>query len=184
MKTLMKIIAPLFLFSSLYAYQGYNVVITTDPVLESTFLSQTTNQFNNTLYTNPFFPGTYQIGLLGLNPNYSQSVSSTSGCFPINVSIDSTTLAADLEALAAAGPQVITDPLVYGFASGMSYQQQQEIGSLAALDNLCASTTNFNLVSATTATWSNATCMDALTTGIINLYQLSLSTPTPLPVEP
>lgn len=50
------------------AFQGYNVVITTDPLLEQTFLDNTTNQFQANLVANPLSPASlpvYQINLTG-----------------------------------------------------------------------------------------------------------------------
>lgn len=52
--------------SSTEAFSGYNVVTTTDPVLESQFLSDTTSYFQANWKVNPLVSNTYQINLVGL----------------------------------------------------------------------------------------------------------------------
>lgn len=168
--------------SPLLAFTQVTVSTAAPASIEQTFLASTTNQFLSVLKSNPLFPDTYSIQLLGLNPNFVAP--STATCFQLDVSVDTTTLQNSLNSLVASAPQVIADPLAYGFVSGMTYQQNNEQGVVALMANLCGSATNFMLVQTTTATFNKATCQDTLITVANQIFELSLSTPTPLPVVP
>lgn len=144
-------------------YQGYNVVQTADPALEASFLASTTNYFDAKFVVNPLFPGTYNITLLGLNTPYLPPVPPTT-----------------LEDALSLGATVY----VYGFANGMTYQQNQEENLTAAWGSLCASATSFALIQTTTATFSAATCRDVADTILNQLFEQSLSTPTVIPPAP
>lgn len=147
------------------AFQGYNVIITTTPTVQAAFLTATTSQFQAIVMPNPLASNTYSINLTGINSNYV--VPSTASCFSLDVDVDTTTLENDLAALVAAGPQIITDPYVYGFASGMAYAQHQ--------DNIL--TEQFEVKCST------ALSCQAVTSAIDQaIFQESLSTPTVIPM--
>lgn len=104
-----------------YAYTVVTFSTSAPSGLEKSFLANTTNQYLGSLTSNPLASNTYALKLFGVNPNYVPS-----SCFSVDVAIDSGTLAEDLKALAAAGPTIIRDPYLYGYAAGMHYSQQQD----------------------------------------------------------
>jgi len=141
--------------------QAYTVVQTSTSAprgLETSFIAATTNQFLSTLFVNPLFAGTYQLTLLGVNPNYNPPPTT-------------------LEQSLSLGATVY----VYGFVDGMTYQQHVEEKSVGFEGSLCSAATNFNLVNTTTATFDTNTCLDMISTIEDQLYEMSLSTPTPIP---
>jgi hypothetical protein len=150
------------------AYTVVTVGTGTANSVEDTLISFTTTYFNTTFFVNPFFPHTYQIKLWGLNPSFQP---------PQSVTIDTTTWATNIAAM----QKISSDTYVYGFATGQDYQKNVDIGIGGTLGNLCSSATNFMLISATTNTWSQGTCLDTISTFLNQLFQLSLSTPTMIP---
>ena len=152
------ILGGILLTKPCHAFQGYNVVVTTDPISQAAFLANTTNEFIATEVPNPFVANTYQINLYGINPNYNPPITN--------------------QELFAGLLYVDTSTYVYGWAAGESYQQTAQIDQTAYLESLCSSATNFTLVQTTTATFDTNTCLDTLSTVVEQLYQLSLSTPT------
>lgn len=72
----------------------------------------------------------------------------------------------------------------YMFGSGEAYQNKVVEGITVGQGNLCGSATSFNLIQSSTKTFDKATCMDTINTLLIQFFELNLSTPTPLPVEP
>lgn len=160
------------LVGNVQAFQGYNVVITTIPAVEASFLASTTAQFQNILNPNPLASNVYSINLLGFNPNYvspGQVVPSA----PCQLDQDISNMVANS-----------TWTYVYGFGDGMSYQQKSETGVVGYLQNLCSTATYFNLVQATTSTFNKATCSDVIGTIENQLFNLSSSTPIVIPPEP
>lgn len=154
------------------AFQGYNVVITTDVTCENQFLENNQAQFEENVTTNPFVADTYQISLLGLNPNYvlpGQVVPSQ----PCQLDQDIATMIANS-----------STTYLYGWRDGATYFQQNEISFVGATANLCQGATNFTLVNATTTTWNKATCQDALAAVINQLFAVNTGTPTVIPGEP
>jgi hypothetical protein len=154
------------------AFQGYNVVITTSSSVETSFLASTTAQFQAILTPNPFASNTYAVNLFGFNPNYvapGQIVPSA----PCQLDQDISNMVANS-----------TWTFVYGFADGMTYQQNQETGVVGYFGNLCRSATYFNLIESSTKTFSAATCSDVIETIENQLFNLSVSTPIVIPPEP
>lgn len=148
-------------FSSM-ASQAYTVVTisTGAPTnLEKQFLAATTAQFQGVVTPNPFASNTYALKLFGLNPAYKASVPLT---FEQSLSLGATVY-------------------VYGFANGMTYQQQVEEGSIGTLGNLCDSATAFMLLQTTPASFDRSTCQDVIATIMNQLFQMSLSTPAVIP---
>lgn len=127
-------------------------------------LTQLAAQFSINLFVNPLVPNTYQIKLFDLNPNYNPLITN--------------------QQMLDAVVETSTNNFVYGFADGMTYQQNQQIGSVGFLGNLCGSATNFSLIQTTTGTFDRSTCQDVIATIEDALFALSLSTPTPIPPEP
>jgi hypothetical protein len=153
------------------AFQGYNVVITTSAPTEAEFLSISSNVFTAQVSSNPFIGNTYSINLLEQNPNYvlpGQVVPSA----PCQLDQDVDTIVAET-----------TWTGVYMFGSGMTYQQNQQIGLIGALGNLCGYATNYNLVETSTTTFNKNTCQDVIGTIENELFNESLSTPTVIPPE-
>jgi hypothetical protein len=145
--------------------EAYTVVTSTAPAtLEQALIAQIQNQFVATVFVNPLVPNTWQIKLLGVNPNYNPLVTNQQ-------MLDATVL-------------MSTTNFVYGFADGMTYQQKVQEGSVGFLGNLCATATYFNLIQTSSKTFDRSTCQDVITTIEDALFELSLSTPTPIPPEP
>lgn len=132
--------------------------------LEAQFIAATTTQFTATVTSNPFFAGTYQISLLGLNPTYNPLITNAQLLEQINL---------DTQYIAT----VDSYTYVYGYAQGMTDQQTTEEGFVGSLGNLCGSPTNYALIQTTTGTFSQATCQDVVATIENQLFDLSLSTP-------
>lgn len=132
--------------------------------LESDFLRDATSQFLSSLYVNPYYPGTYALKLFARNPAYNP---------PPPPVVPPTTL----EAALALGATVY----VYGFANGMTYQNEVAEGLVGRLGNLCQSATYFNLIETSTKTFNLGTCHDVVATIENQFFSLSLSTPTPIP---
>lgn len=150
--------------TTVHAYSVVTVSTVATAGLETQFIASTTNQYLSNLVVNPFFAGTYQIQLLGQNPNYNPP----------------TPAPTTLEAALSLGATVY----VYGFANGMTYQNGVDEGLAITLSNLCSSATNFTLVNTTTATFDTNTCLDAIQNVLDQLFNVDLSTPTVLPPQP
>lgn len=132
--------------------------------LEANFISATTQQFESVVVKNPLAANTYAIKLFGLNPAYNAPEAPPS----------------NLEQALSLGATVY----VYGFANGMTYQENVVQSMVGTLSNLCESATSFMLVQTSSNTFDRSTCQDTLGTLLDQLFTLSLSTPTPLPPEP
>ena len=85
--------------------------------LGSTFLSAAQNQFTATVLTNPFFPGTYQMMLYGLNPSFNPPVSDSD-----TIQILQNQINADAQYLT----NVDSYTYVFGFAAGLDQQRQTD----------------------------------------------------------
>jgi hypothetical protein len=160
-KTIAASLVCTFICGVSYADSGYNIVqmSTAAPVgTQQSFLALTTNNFQATVLANPLAANTNTIKIFGPNPN-APGIPTT------------------LDQALALGATVY----VYGFANGMSYQQKAEIGCVSMIDNLCSSATNFSLSQTSTATFNMPTCRDVAGTILLQLYQMSLSTPTIIP---
>lgn len=128
---------------------------------ENAFLSSTTNQFSSKLFSNPFFPNTYQLLIYGPNPSYNP---------PPSTQQILTTAAA-----------ISTTTFIYGFSDGMDYQNNVSISHASTMSGLCGFATNFALMDSSTMTFDRWTCTDVLRNLINEFFQLDLSTPTPIP---
>jgi hypothetical protein len=140
------------------------VQISTSTAIENQFITATEQQFNVTVATNPYFPNTYTINLVGLNSNYNPP--------PTNAQL--------LNDLVTVDSYTFT----YGFADGMTYQQTQEEGLIGGQGDLCAYPTSYTLVETSTATFSKNTCYDVINTLEQEIFEMSLSTPSVIPSEP
>lgn len=129
--------------------------------IETQFIAATTTQFNAFVTKNPFVSNTYSIKIYGTNPSYNQPLTAQQV-------IDS----------------FLKQDYIYGFADGMTYQQQMEEGLVGGYENNCSTPTLFNLEQTSTDTWDSKTCGDALGTIEYWLFQQSLSTPTVIPGLP
>ena len=143
---------------------AYTVITSPNAAMDAPLIAATTIQFNATVLTNPFFPGTYNVTVNGLNPSYNPPIS--------NEDL--------LNAVVAAS----TTNYVPGFADGMTYQQTQEEGLVGSFGINCSSPTAFVLEQTTTGTFNTSTCQDVIATIEDALFEESLSTPTPIPPEP
>lgn len=162
---------------SVFAFVGspaeaYTVVVpsTSAPAgLEALFLANATNYINSTLFVNPFAKNTYQLTLLGLNPNYVP---------PVNVSIDTTTWFSNIQAMQA----ISTNTYLMGYAQGTTDQVYREIGVSNGYYSLCSSTRTW-LVPGSTSTYtkldSTTTCTIVLDNLDYSMYQLLYATYTP-----
>lgn len=163
------IVFALFLWpvSSIQAFQGYNVVITTNPATEQGFLSSTTNQWMGTVVSNPLAPPTlpvYQINLTGINPAFNPSVT--------NLQLLNSIV------------QISTYNYVYGFGGGMIYQNKVDSDITTNYALTCSTPSAFNLTQTSTSTFDMATCEDVLDSVLNALFQVNLSTPPVLPFMP
>jgi hypothetical protein len=154
---------------SLGGYPGFSftqvTVSTSAPVgIEKVFLANATNQFQAVLVANPLAQNTYALKLYGFNPNWNPSPTTK-------------------EAMAAA-VAISTTTFIYGFADGMTYENNISIGLAGEMSNLCSSATNFMLIQSSTETFSRDTCVDVLSNLLQEFFQIDLSTPTPIPPQP
>lgn len=155
----------LSLLSSLANAYSVVTISTSAPVgIEGQFLAATAAQFNTAIVPNPFFPNTFAVQLFGLNPLY-QAPSP-----PPTTLQDALSLGATV--------------YVYGFANGMTYQQQVSQGIVGNFGNLCAYPTSFMLAETNSGNFDKGTCLDTITTIMNAFFNLSVSTPTVLPPEP
>lgn len=145
----------------LYAYTVITLSGNVPEAVETQLIASTTNQFQSTLFVNPLASNTYQIKLLGVNPNYNPP--------PTNKDL--------LNVITT----ISTQTYVYGFVDGMTYQQGIAEGAAGRLENLCNSATNYALQATTPQTFDSKTCFDVLSTFLTTLFQMSLSTPTVIP---
>lgn len=147
---------------------AYTVVIpsTSAPAgLEAAFLANATNYIDSILFVNPFVKDTYQLTLLGINPNYIP---------PTNVSIDTTTWFNTILAISS-------DTYTNGFANGLTAQIYNEIGVENGDFDLCTSTSSWYVVGSTTVldvNFSSTTCMEVLDRTAFDTYQLLYATNT------
>lgn len=129
--------------------------------IESEFIAATTTQFNAKVVVNPFFAGTYQMTLLGENPNYNPTLT--------NVQL--------LNSLVA----VSTNDYVYGFSNGLDYQNEVDEGITAWYGVNCSTPSAFTLIYTSTMTFNKETCEDVASNILDAFYQINLSTPPVLP---
>ena len=161
-KRLIAVVIGFALFAGLVsrsqAFQGYNVVVTTDPTTEANFLSAMTEQFDVTATSNPFVSNTYQINLYGLNPSYNAPPAPPS----------------TLEESLSLGATVY----LYGYRDGAWYDQKTTAN--IAEDSVV----NCSTPPAGSQTWDIPTCQATAQAIYDAIYQLSLSTPTPIAIPP
>ena len=141
------------------AFQGYNVVVTTDPVSESAFLSNVGSQLLSSIVPNPFVANTYQIGLFGINPNYNPPI----------------TNAQLLQSLVAIG----SSTYVYGWADGLDYERWNVLGKFNAQ---LIQTTDYEVNCSSPTYWGivaidSTTCVNMLNKIYNDVYQEFFSTP-------
>jgi len=156
------------LFLCLSLARAYTVVTSTSPALEQAFLAATTTQFNVSITSNPFFANTYQVKLLGTNPNY---------ILPGQVA-PSAPAQIDQDVALMVGISSFTYP--YGWAAGMTCERSNDLDLLGQYFVNCSSVTAFEHVYSTTGTWNPGTCSDTLMTLNDAIFQQNLSTPTPI----
>jgi hypothetical protein len=147
-----------------HGYTTVQVSTASSPGLETAFIAATTTQFNANVLVNPFFAGTYQITLNGLNPSYNPLVTNTQL----------------LNSLVA----VSTYGYVYGYGGGMVYQNNVDSNLATNFAINCSSPTAFMLNATSTTTFDSNTCNDVMQNVLNALFQVNLSTPPVLPFEP
>ncbi len=129
--------------------------------LEKAFINSTTSQFSGTLSTNPFFAGTYQLKLDGLNPNYNPPVQQ--------------------KALLDSLVSISSYNYVYGWGDGESYQQYVDATQAQSFIVQCSTPSVFVDKTAFTTPWDSQTCAATAWAMYQSIYQLHLSTPTVVP---
>lgn len=122
---------------------------------ETSFIATTTNTYQATVSTNPFFANTFSMVIYGPNPSYNPPPTNADLLNNI-VTVDSFTY-------------------VYGWADGASYQQYRDANAAGDFIVNCDSPTYWSAPIDTT------TCYAVL--GIMEnfIYEESLSTPTTVP---
>lgn len=139
---------------------AYTTVVlspSTPETIESELIADLTNQFNIQLTVNPYFPNTYQLTVLGVNPAYNPQ--------PTNADLLNAVVTVD------------SYTYVYGWADGAENQNTISESMIANYYVNCSTPTAFNLAQSTVSTFSAATCQDVTQTIFNSLYQLQLSTP-------
>lgn len=161
------------------AFQGYNTIITTSSVVETTLLAQTSSQFLGTIVPNPFSAGTYTMNLTGLNPNYVPTGSVVQPPPPLPCQLDQ-----DVKDLEALLPTIASDSYTNGWINGWT----TEIYRDTAVDNhyllSCSSTNTFHVLGSTSTfdtKISSTTCLEVLREAQNATYQLLYSTPLVTP---
>lgn len=147
-----------FLFGFIWnveAFQGYNVVITTSPDVEASFLASTTAQFQGIVNPNPLASNTYSINLFGANPSYNPPPTTIQQALSLGATV-----------------------YLYGWVDGQHYERVHDIGIVGAYAVNCSSPTVFTLHQTSTSTFDTATCQDALGMAYQIIYQQEFSTPT------
>lgn len=141
-------------------YLGSNVPSS----MQADFIAATTTQYQTTLVPSTYFPGTYTLTILGKNPPPQ-----CGGVVVLPCNLDQ-----DVASIVA----VTTQSYVYGFASGMNYQQHQDSIITEQFEVQCGTRSYFTT---STATWNSQTCLTALSDVDATIFQQSLSTPTVIP---
>lgn len=137
------------------AFQGYNVVVTTNPTVQASFLASTTAQFQATLTPNPLVANTYSINLLGANPSYNPPPTTIQQALSLGATV-----------------------YLYGWVDGQHYERAHDEGIASVYAINCSSPTVFTLHQTSTATFDTATCQDAIGMVYQQIYQQDYSTPT------
>jgi len=176
MKKLLNIIAVVLLSLSarplsLNAGTTYTIyTYTSDPKIAAEIIANTTTQYVVSYSTKQYFSNSW----------FSTMISTRTGATCGGGGTEPCQLDQDINNMIA----ISTYTGVFMYGSGMTYQNKVDEGVLVSWDQLCGDPTNFTLIQATTATWNAATCEDAISNALDNLFELELSTPTPLEFEP
>lgn len=155
----------------LHAFTTVTLAPGTPENIETQFITATTNQFQATVLTNPFFPNTFQITIQATNPKYDPPVTQIQ-------------LLQEIDQMGAYEAMVDSNTYIFGFADGMTYQQTSEEAVVGHFGNLCNSPTSYNLIQTGTSTFDPATCADVIGTIDAQLFAMSLSTPPVIPPQP
>ena len=137
------------------AFQGYNVVITTDQPTENQFLSVTTNTFHSQLTANPFFTGTYNINLYPPAPAFQPVQVNTIGESLVQIGTATETVYQSTYSI---------DNIYYlGYVTGQYNERQNDLGLVDNAGVSCSTDT---------------ACDEAINSTYDAIDQQSLSTPT------
>jgi hypothetical protein len=139
-----------------FPYTVITVAGTAPQGLEQELIANTTTQYQATLLVNPFFAGTYQINISGLNPNFNSSPTNQQ-LLDYLVTVDSWTYVA-------------------GWANGESYQQSVDTKIADDFTAWCSSAPYFGLVSI-----DSTTCLAVAGGLAAEIVQMHLSAPTVVP---
>lgn len=159
------LLGTLFCAMNVSAFTFVTLAPGTTTSIETEFLAATTTQFDAVLTPNPLASNTYAILLKGRNPNYDQFAPTRQQLFDAVLNVDSYTY-------------------VYGWADGMTYTESYETRIAANYVGLCNDPSQFNNGYASTSTWDANTCLDAISTIMINFYNQGVAPPQPVPNFP
>lgn len=154
----------LFLFIPVVAWgANYTVnVYSPTPDLQKQFIADTTNQYQATVATSPYFANTYTLTLS------SRNILSV----PSKVLLDTATFSGWMDKAVLVSSQ----SYVNGWANGANYERYQELVMIGNIYNLCFSSSALQVPQ-----FSSSTCM-LITTGISQaIYNMNFSTPTVVP---
>ena len=126
--------------------RSYNLVPAS--YLEAQFIAATTTQFDATLFVNPFFSGTYQVQLNGLNPNYNPPLTE--------------------EDLLNEIVTFSTHTYKYGFSDGMDTQRQTDESISSEVGINCSSPSSFGWQTASVSTTTSSCISDIALAAIRN----------------
>lgn len=123
--------------------------------VEQSLIASTTAQYLGTVFVNPLVSNTYQIKILGLNPNYQAPAPPPT----------------TLEQALSLGATVY----VYGFVDGQSYERHHDLGTIQNYQVNCSSPTFFSVA-------VDSTSCNAILGQLANdIYTQNFSTPTVIP---
>lgn len=138
------------------AYTVITLSTGTPSSVETSLIAAVTSQFNASVASNPFFPGTYTVKVFGINPVYNPPVTQKQ-LLDALVTVDSYTY-------------------VYGWANGLEYQNHVNEGITTNYLINCDTPTAFNLHQTAPENFDRKTCSDVLNSVLDSFYKLNLST--------
>lgn len=159
------------LHATAYGYTVVSLSTSAPAGLESQFIASATSQYLSTLTANPFVGNTYTLVLKAINPAYQPPAPAVDPNATIALLLN------QIDKNEQYMENVDSYTYVFGWASGLQYQNSVDEGEVAGFDLFCSTPTKFNLVLTSSSTFDRKTCSDTLDTILQTLYTLNISTP-------
>ena len=154
---------------------AYTLITSPNNAYDQALIAATTAQFNATVVTNPFFPGTYNVLVNGINPSY-------------NAPLTPTQLLQEIDNMAAYNTTVDSYTYLFGWADGTTYTRAQDAEQADFIFAACTSTMTFATPppGISTTSWivpriSSTTCQFVTNYIADSIWAILDSTPTIVP---